>query len=59
MSLKKQYQGINTILQLKERKEALIHLKLVQHTLDSGLADLEMALEFRYGQMVLDMKVKL
>ena len=47
----------NTIHLLKERKDLLTHSKLEQLILDNGLGDSVMVKEFKFGQMVPDMKV--
>ena len=57
---KKLFQSIQNITQvLNENKDLLTLLKQERLTLVSGVEDLEMDLEFKFGQMELDMKVKL
>lgn len=46
----------NITLKLKEKRDLFISLKLEQPTLESGLEDLEMDLESKYGLMVLSMR---
>jgi len=58
MSLKRLCLGTKSIIpQLRGKRDQNTHLKLEQLTLDSGLVDLEMAKEFKYGLMVHVMKV--
>lgn len=58
MSQRKLYLRIRNIILLpKERKDNCTNLRLEQHILESGLEDSGMDLEFKFGLMVLDMKV--
>ena len=58
MNRKRLFQNTLSIIQmLRERKDQHINFRQEQPTQDNGSVDLGMAMEYKYGQMVQDMKV--